>query len=154
MGNLIHSVLRRHIAIIMNDTIMIILDLLNVDIMRMISSMTRVVTNVTTHTIMTRDLTMTIMTRNVILMTRDVIRMTRDINLFFFLYSFPFVCFSFILCDMQSFSLLYRHMFRLHVCFTFFVCTFLCSILLFIRIKHDEGVVLPQCSLTIGSQYP
>merc|ERR1711862_229308 len=115
MGNLIHSVLRRHIAIIMNDTIMIILDLLNVDIMRMISSMTRVVTNVTTHTIMTR---------NVILMTRDVIRMTRDINLFFFLYSFPFVCFSFILCDMQSFSLLYRHMFRLHVCFTFFVCTF------------------------------
>merc|ERR1711982_276853 len=114
MGNLIHSVLRRHIAIIMNDTIMIILDLLNVDIMRMISSMTRVVTNVTTHTIMTRDLTMTIMTRNVILMTRDI-------NLFFFLYSFPFVCFSFILCDMQSFSLLYRHMFRLHVCFTFFV---------------------------------
>merc|ERR1711862_185252 len=112
---------------------------------RMISSMTRVVTNVTTHRIMTR---------NVILMTRDVIRMTRDINLFFFLYSFPFVCFSFILCDMQSFSLLYRHMFRLHVCFTFFVCTFLCSILLFIRIKHDEGVVLPQCSLTIGSQYP
>merc|ERR1711982_306321 len=115
MGNLIHSVLRRHIAIIMNDTIMIILDLLNVDIMRMISSMTRVVTNVTTHTIMTR---------NVILISRDVIRMTRDINLFFFLYSFPFVCFSFILCDMQSFSLLYRHMFRLHVCFTFFVCTF------------------------------
>merc|ERR1711982_319005 len=92
MGNLIHSVLRRHIAIIMNDTIMIILDLLNVDIMRMISSMTRVVTNVTTHTIMTRDLTMTIMTRNVILMTKDVIRMTRDINLFSFcIHSLLFV---------------------------------------------------------------
>merc|ERR1711862_118879 len=69
-------------------------------------------------------------------------------NLFVSVYLFL----NFILCELQSLFFLFCHMFRLHVCFTFFLCIVLCSILLHIRIKHDEGVVLPTCSLTIGSQ--
>merc|ERR1711982_104424 len=90
---------------------------------------------------------------------RVLIRMTRDIEnyssysvlLFVSVFSILF-CMYFILCgDIQSLSLVYVYVSSTRV-FHVFVCMVLCSILLCIRIKHDEGVVLPTCSLTIGSQ--
>merc|ERR1712157_391768 len=85
--------------------------------------------------------------------TTETICMTRDIEYLSY-YSivlsqfYVFFCMYFILCDMQSLSLVFSLCFDYTHVSRFLFCIVLCSLLLSIRIKHDEGVVLPTCSLS------